>query len=224
MDVNKVVLLTARLGGIDKMVKHEDQSVNFDYYQFDDENFPLRKKAMTPRLQAKIPKFFGWQLRPGYDYYMWIDGNLILSHSDTVKVFLDNCKGYDIVVVKHPKRPNIRQEARYLRKGLREQSKYLIGRYEGEWTPDQIKEIQEMMRHDDDLLVLGGIFMYRPTKKIQEFMKQWWYFTTRYSVFDQISFSYLLKADGLKIKVLEIVEGNMDSPYFKHIKHKHRDK
>lgn len=157
---------------------------------FTDENFPPRK-AIAPRLQAKIPKFFGWQLKPDYDYYIWHDGNIKLTKEDE-EYLIEQCQGYDMVVYKHHTRPNIRQEARYIRKGLREQSTYLVERYSGEWT-QEIYDLIEKEDYDDNLLFMGGVFAYINSPAVQSAMKEWWYFTTRYSVFDQLAFPYVTR-------------------------------
>lgn len=221
----KIALLSANLGGVDKEHDHVSQSISYDYFGLNDENFPPRSKAMMPRLQAKIPKFFGWQLFPGYDYYMWLDGSIALAHEDAIKYFKDSmecCGGHDIVVLRHPRRPNIRQEARYLRKGLREQSKYLVARYDGEWTPEQIKQIDKDRHYVDDLMVNGGVFMYRNNRKVRAMFKEWWYQTSRYSVFDQIAFAYVLKKSGLNINIRPDVYNNC--PWLKDIGHKYHEK
>ena len=203
MDVHpKIAVISASLGGFDKPNIHVPQSIPCDYFNFTDDNFPPRDKAMTPRLQAKIPKMFGWQLKPGYDYYLWIDGNLSLAHPDALKYFYDNCQGYDIVVLRHPRRPNIRQEVRYTRKGINQQSTYIVGRYDQEWLKEQYSAVQADKDYTDDLLVNGGIFMYRNTPAVHAMFKEWWFNVTRYIIQDQISFPYALKKSGIKVNVL----------------------
>src|SRR5665213_2637797 len=138
----KIAILSANLNSFDNPAEHVPQSMGYDQHIFTDDNFPPRDKAMTPRLQAKIPKFFGWQLVPGFNFYLWIDGNLSLAHPDALKYFYDACQGYDIVVLRHPRRPNIRQEVRYTRKGINQQSMYIVGRYDQEWLKEQYAAVQ----------------------------------------------------------------------------------
>jgi hypothetical protein len=215
-----IAVISASLGGIDKPSEHIPQSLPYDYFLFTDENFPPRHRTMLPRLQAKIPKFFGWELKPNYEFYLWIDSNLTLNHPDALKFFYDQIQGYDIVVLRHPRRPNIRQEVRYTRKGLREQSIYIVGRYDGEWLKDMYRVVQNDKDFIDDLLVNGGIFMYRNTPEVQKMFKEWWYYNTRYIIQDQISFPYVLKKSGIKIKVLDIVYNEWE--YLKHRTHHQR--
>lgn len=195
-----IATIQASLGGMDNQVTHTPQTLPHDHFLFTDTELPPR---FHPRLQAKIPKMFAWQLKPNYEFYLWLDGNISLNHSQTLQYFYDQIQGNDIVVIRHHRRPNIRQEVRYLRKGLREQSRYLVNRYNNESWKEQYELIQADKEFVDDLLVIGGIFMYRNTPQVQQMMKEWWYQVSRYCVQDQISFPYVLKKSGIKIKVLD---------------------
>jgi hypothetical protein len=217
---NRQAVIQASLGGLDNLPQHVPQTLAYDYHLFTDENFPPRHKVMLPRLQAKIPKMFAWQMVPDYDYYLWLDGNLILNDPNTLQYFHDQIQGYDIVGLKHPRMPNVHQEIRYLRKGLREQSRYLVARYDGEFLKEQTVEIEGDKDWVDDLMIIGGIFMYRNTFQVQEMMKQWWYHVSRYNVQDQISFSYCLRKARLKVKVLDYKYDEWE--YIKHVGHAKR--
>lgn len=219
----KIAVISASLGSYDKVTSYVAQSIAYDNFLFTDDNFPPRFNAMTPRLQAKIPKFFGWQMVPGYDYYLWLDGSFSLPHIDSVKYFYEMCRGYDIVVFKHNKRPDIRQEARYIRKGIKQAgknlgSKYIIARYQNELLAEQMMEIERDKSFKDDLLLTGGVFMYKNTPEVQKMFKEWWYHVSRYIVEDQISFPYVLKKNGLKINVLPLVFS--ESPYLYYESHR----
>ena len=198
----KVAVISANLGGFDPPMVHEPQSVRHDYFLFTDENFPPRSHTMTPRLQAKIPKCFGWQMAPGYDFYLWIDGNQALIHRDSLKYFLDNCQGCDLVITRHPKRPTIRLESRQVRKGVRQQP-YYRQRYDGELEADLYSLIAHDKDYVDDTLLSGGMFMYRNTLGVQAALKEWWYYQTRYHVNDQLSLPYVLKKAGLRVNILD---------------------
>lgn len=203
----RIAVISANLGGFDASNEESvPQSMACDYFMFTDENFPPRFNAMTPRLQAKIPKFFGWQLVPGYDYYLWLDGNLALYNSDSLKYFYDNCQDHDIVVLKHPRRPNIRKEVRYVRMGIRQNgknpgSRYVVARYANELFKEQHDEISADKNFKDDFLISGGAFMYKNTPEVHKMFKEWWYHVSRYIIQDQISFPYVLKKSGIKINI-----------------------
>lgn len=215
--MNKIAIVSANLGGFDKPTEHVPQALANDYFMFTDENFPPRSKAMTPRLQAKIPKCFAWQMRPGYDFYMWIDGNLTLTSPDSLKYFYDQCRDYDIVVLKHPRRDSARWEGRYLRRGLAQGSRYLAGRYEGEWVDGQLAEIASDPDFEDNILVNGGVFVYRNTPQVQHMLKEWWYHISRYLIMDQSSFAYALKKSGIRINIRPL--NINDNPYVLHRGH-----
>ena len=75
----KIAVITANLGNFDPNVDYAEQSLAYDFYKFTDENFPPRFNSMTPRLQARIVKMFGWQMVPPHDLYIWVDSSCILS-------------------------------------------------------------------------------------------------------------------------------------------------
>jgi len=158
--------------------------------------------------------------KPNYDYYLWIDGNITLTHRDAVKYFYEQCKDYDIVAFKHFRRPDIRQEYRYTRKGIKQTRLYLYNRYKNEILKGIKDEILSDKSYIDDYLLMGGVFMYKNTLKVQEMFKNWWYFNSRYIYQDQLSFPYVVKKAGLKINIIK--DNMMKSPYlsFKHHRRK----
>lgn len=200
----KIAVLQTSLGGFDKKIEHVKQTIPYDYHLFTDDNFPPRP-VMHPRLQAKIPKMFGWQLKPDYDYYLWLDGNIALNNEKTLEYFLSKIKGYDFVTINHHRRNTIYWEMRYLLRGLKEQSIYLVNRYEGEWWKELYDAIKD---YEDKALYIGGIFMYRNSPKVREALKEWWYFVSRYCVQDQLSFPYVLR--NLKVNALDHDYTNWD--------------
>ena len=215
----KLAVISANLGNFDEPVVHEPQSIPNDNFLFTDENFPPRPHTMLPRMLAKVPKCFGWQLLPGYDFYLWLDGSHRLRHPDSLKFFLDSCQDYDIVATRHPKIPNIRQEARTVRKGVRQQAFYRQ-RYLGEQGDELYSLIGNDKDYVDDLLVSCGMFMYRNTPEVQAALKDWWYFISRYHVNDQLSFPYVIRKAGLRLNVLE--DGIHDAWFVEGVEHKRR--
>lgn len=214
----KICVTTASLGGFDSINKSVEQTIPYDYYAFTDENFPPRFNAMTPRLQSKIPKMFSWQLKPDYDYYMWLDGNITFARPDSLEYFYNQCKDYDIVVFKHNSRPDIRQENRHTRKGVDQKAIYLYNRYRNEWYEELYKEIQKDKTYVDDYLVMGGAFMYKNTPKVQEMLKNWWYYNSRYVYQDQISLAYVIRKANLKVNILS--DNMLKTPYLMFSRHR----
>jgi len=213
-----ICVLSASLGGFDNPLEHVEQTIPADYFTFTDENFPTRDRAITPRLQAKIPKMFGYQLKPGYDAYLWLDGNITLSDPLSLNVCLTALEDHDIVVFKHPRRPHIFKEGRYIQQALDEQSNYAVQRYENELLDEQLAVIRGDPGYVDDLLLIGGVFMYRNTPEVQAMLKEWWYHVSRYITQDQLSFPYVLKRSPLKVKIID--DDIYHSQYFKIGRHK----
>ena len=211
-----VALVTTSLGGFDKLTQHEPQSLDYDLYRYEE---PLRDKSMTPRLQAKIPKMFAWQLYPDYQFYMWLDGNLRLKNKDSLRYFLDNCRDYDVVVLQHPSRNTIHWEYRYNWRGLHNNkpSSYLQRRYINELLDEQYEVIKSDNDYVDNLLVNGGVFMYRNTEKVQQTLKEWWYHVSRYLIMDQLAWAYVLKKSGLRVSVLTDIFN--DCPWIEDSRH-----
>jgi hypothetical protein len=198
------------LGGIDKPIEDVEQSIACDFITFTDDNFPPRFNSMTPRLQAKIPKCFAWQLKPDYDFYLWLDGNLRLADPKSLEYYYNNCKDYDVVVLQHPRRDTVYWEYRYNYRGLHSQapSNYLTERYTNEFLDEQYQVIKDDKDFQDDLLVNGGVFMYRNTPEVHKMLKEWWYHVSRYLIMDQLSWAYVLKKSGLRVNVLPDDFGN----------------
>lgn len=200
----RIAVISASLGGIDPPVKHANQLVKADYFHFTDENFSPRHCSVTPRLQAKIPKMFAWQLKPDYDFYLWLDGNIRLAHHESLQYFLDALENHDVAVLQHPDRNTIWWEYRYNWRGLHNNkpSGYLQERYINELLDEQMAVIKADESHTDDLLVNGGVFMYRNTPEVHKMLKEWFYYVSRYLIMDQLSWAYVLKKSGLRINVL----------------------
>ena len=214
--MEKICIISANLGGLKPMRgnANQQQSLEHDRFVFTDANFPPRLNAMTTRLQSKIPKFFGWQMAPGYDYYLWMDYSFVLSHVDSLKWFREQCEGYDIVALKHPRRRTIAEEESYVRRMMRAGSGYLLRRYENELLKDQMLEIKLDKGYVDDALLINGVFMYKNIKRVRDALKECWYHASRYTTLDQLAFIYVLRKHGLKINMLP--DAFNDCKYLKH--------
>jgi hypothetical protein len=68
-----IAVLSCILGNFDTPVDPVPQNIPVTVHRWSDENFPPIT-GLSPRFQYRIPKLFGWQMLPGYDYYIWLDG------------------------------------------------------------------------------------------------------------------------------------------------------
>jgi hypothetical protein len=210
----KICLLTANLGGFENVKEHVPQSIEYDLHRFTDENFPPRSCTLTPRMQARLAKMFGWQMVPGYDIYIWVDSSCIFPHPDSLKWFIEQLDGYDLVTFKHPDRNTIKQEADYLNKRILMGCSYITPRYKNELTEAQLTEIFEDKDYVDDKLYASTVMVYRPSDQVRKMMKEWWYHTSRYHSDEQLSLPYVTR--NLKVRV--IPERYSSMKYLTHVR------
>lgn len=199
----KIAVISANLGDFDKTVSHVEQSIDCQFFRFTDENFPPRFNSMTPRLQARIPKIFGWQMVPGFDVYVWVDSSCALLHKDSVKWLVEQCKDVDLALLKHPNRKSIQEEADYLKKRLAMNCEYITPRYQNELLDEELKEIKKDRKFTDDRLYASTVMVYKNNERVQKMMKEWWYHTSRYHSIDQIGLPYVVAKSACTIRVIQ---------------------
>ena len=211
----KVAVLTANLGNFDTPVdpvKQED--INYTFHRFTDENFPPIT-GLTPRMQYRIAKMFGWQMFPGYDYYVWLDGTFTLARPDSLKFFIDKCRSYDMVLFKHPWRNTMKEEVDHIEEHLRDGKDYITSRYKNGLHKEQYADcmLHQPDGFEDDRLYTSTAFVYEDNNEVREMMKLWWANTTRYFTCDQIALPFCVWNKDLDVNVIK------DNQYkFKHLK------
>lgn len=209
----RVAVISASLGGFDKQQIHDKQSINCDFFHFNDENFPPRFNSMTPRLQARIVKMFSWQLVPDYDYYLWVDSSCRLSSPESVEWFMKRITEWndDIAVFKHPHRKTVQEEADYLKYRLSIQCPYITPRYENELIDEQLAVVNPKAD-----LYASTAFIYHNTEDVQDALKEWWYNTSRFHSIDQLSLPHVIQ--DLDVNV--IPENYLKIPYLEYTRNK----
>jgi len=205
MPVMKIAVVSANMGSFDPPPQHVPQSVEVDYHHFTDENYPRRECAMSPRLQARIPKLFAWQpgMAPGYDRYLWVDASLALSSPDSVAWFLEQLGDHDMVFFRHPDRKSQREEWDFIKGKIAAGNRYLTPRYRNEDGDGALAEIEIDKNYEDDLLIATSAFMYKPMPKVQELMKEWAYWIFRYHAVDQLGLPYALYGLDIDYALIE---------------------
>jgi hypothetical protein len=205
-----ICLLVANLGGIDPdpRLKYVLQILpdtwTFDSYYFDETNFPSRNGAMSPRLQAKIPKMLGWQMLPDYDYYIWLDSSFRIGNPHCIQWFVDNCSGHDIAVFPHPKRNSIRSELAYMQMRMQKGDRYLMERYGSEPMEAQVQHYLSDPEFQDNSLFAAGAFIYSKSlvAHSDNALKEWFFQNVTASVQDQLSLPWVLQKFRARVKVL----------------------
>jgi len=209
----KILVLSASLGGFDKPQDHVKQSVDCDFFQFTDENFPPRSKSMTPRLQARIPKMMSWNMKPGYDVYLWVDSSCRLAHKDSVKWFLEKLSTSDIAVFKHPHRETVQEEADYLKHRLEIKCPYITPRYEDERIDDQLAVVDPGAG-----LFASTAFIYHDNIRSRDALTIWWLNTSLYHSIDQLSLPHAISVSGAQCNVIQ--ENYLKCKYLEYTRNK----
>lgn len=202
----KVAVLTANLGKFDKEVENVPQQVSGNvqvtFHRFTDENFPPIE-GLTPRMQYRIPKTFGWQMFPGYDYYIWLDGSFSMQHEGSVEWFLEQVLGYDMALFKHPHRNTIKEEVDHIEDHLKKGKPYITSRYKGGLHKEQYAMIKADPNYTDNILYTSTAFVYSNNDYVQEALKDWWNDGARYFTCDQVVLPYIVYKHKLSVYAIE---------------------
>ncbi len=202
----KVAILQANLGNFDTPqdpVKQDlPEGVSVTFHRWTDDDFPPIL-GLTPRLQYRIPKTFGWQMFPDYDFYIWLDGSVSLKRPDCVRWYLEQLGDNDMAFFKHPTRRNIRQETAHIEEHLKLGKPYITKRYKNGLHKEQLAEIMLDKDFKDDKLYASTAFIYKNNEQARSALRLWWYHASRYFTVDQIALPYVLWKYGLKVKTLD---------------------
>jgi hypothetical protein len=202
----KLAIISANLGNFEPEVEWVKQiipGVEITVKRFTDESFSPRIN-MSPRLQARIPKMFGWEMVPGFDCYLWVDSSRGLLRPDAAEWFYKQAEGVDLVLFKHPHRNTIKEEAEFIRERMdktKHKRDYLRVRYTGELIDEQLEAIDK--DYIDNCLYASTAFFYWDTPKVREMLSDWWFHTSRYHAVDQLALPYLVWKHKCSVKVLK---------------------
>jgi hypothetical protein len=194
--------MTANLGKFDSEVLNIKQDIEYTFHRWTDDNFPPIS-GLTPRLQYRIPKMFGWQMLPGYDYYLWLDGSMTLQDPSSLSWFIEKCKDHDMVLFKHPWRDTIKQETDFIEKKLKEGNNYITSRYKNGLHKEQYADCMLDPDFHDTRLYASTVFMYQDNPQVREMMRLWWIHTSRYFTVDQIALPYAIAKTNLNVNMIE---------------------
>lgn len=193
----KVAILSANLGNFDSnthkpVVQETPEGVSdIVFHRFTDEDFPPIA-GLSGRFQYRIPKMFGWQMYPGYDVYIWLDGTISFKRPDSVKWYLEQLGNNDAVFFRHPWRHTIQQETDHIEERLSRKDAYITPRYENGLHKEAYAAIKSDLEYADDRLFASTVFVYRNTPKVQTMLQDWFLNQARYYTCDQIVLPYIL--------------------------------
>lgn len=199
----KVAVISANLGSYDPPRAWPElqapAGVEVSVHRFTDENFPPRPLAMTSRLQCGIPKWFGWELVPGHDVYIWVDASCTPTPV-LVPWFLEHLGTANLAVFAHPDRATVREEYEFMKARMaRPGERYLTSRYRGEWLDEQFAHSEP-----DAPLIASTAFCYRfgysarDQFPVHQALSAVWLHKTRYLLHDQLAFSTMVQRYGIR--------------------------
>lgn len=209
----KVAILQANLGNFDTPKDPVEQDLpegitEVKFRRWTDADFPPIT-GLTPRFQYRIPKLFGWQMEPGYDFYIWLDGTASFKRPDCLKYYLDQLGNGDMAFFAHPNRKTIQEEVDHIddylnrRKGTPRGQEYLIKRYQNGLHKEQLEDIKLDKDYVDDKLYASTTFIYRDSEEVRDAMRLWWLHQSRYFTVDQIVLPYVLWKSNLVVNTFD---------------------
>jgi len=195
-----VAVISANFGGYAcPKAHHMPQRVETTFRHFVDYDIPSRERTLLPRMAAKVPKMFGWELLPGHDAYIWLDAPFRLSSTESVAWWLEQLGDHDVAVFQHPTRHSIHKEASDLRINVRKQDAYSVDKYFGEDLAGIVSLIEADADFIDNHLYAAGAFCYRPTRATKQAMRDWWWYVSRYHVNDQLSLPFAIRHCSVQV-------------------------
>jgi len=197
-----VAVLSAILGNFDTPVDPVEQTIPFTFHRWTDEDFPPIV-GLTPRMQYRIPKTHGWEMKPGHDFYIWLDGQVSFKRPDCIHYYLEQLGDADMAFFKHPTRRNVRQEVAHIEEHLQLGKPYITARYKGGLHREQMNKMFEDPTFKDRHLWASTGFVYRNTPKVQEALKDWWYEGSRFFTCDQVVLPWIVHKHKLKVNTMQ---------------------
>lgn len=208
----KIAILTAVLGNFDKIVdpvlQDVPEGVEYTFHRFTDEDFPPIAD-LPPRFQYRIPKLYGWQMFPGYDVYIWLDGTFSFGRPDCLEWFLEKLGDADMAFFKHPWRNSAAEETAHIEEHLAKKTPYIASRYKNGLHKEQLFQIQADPDYVDDKLYTSTAFIYRDNPSVRFSLQVWWLHSSRYFTVDQIVQPYAVR----HLKVNVIPDNQYKTPY-----------
>jgi len=202
--MNKNVIYTAIIGNYDKLHDPIFVTPGWDYVCFSDDrkmNSDIWKikyvdidTNLSNRKNAYKFKHLYNQFVEEYEFSVWVDGYAEINF-DFKHVYEYLKPEYDVIVLNHPKRKCLYDEAKYMT-GLAGDPTGLVEKQIQQYRKDDVPE-------DFGLYALGMIARRKNQDNTIKHFELVFYETIKYSSLDQVSFSYVLwKYNLIKVRTL----------------------
>lgn len=211
----KIAIYTAITAGYDHLEEptYKAAAENIDYLAFTDCDIRSRFWKIIPLddkyshldsvRKARKLKIIGHPALDGYDYTLWIDGNIdIIGNINELLSLLDE---HDLVTFKHPSRNCIYDEAMACLRRKKD-------------SIDAVKEQVEFLKRqgypENNGLIESNVLLRKKTAALEQAMNAWWEMVLNRSRRDQLSFNYIALKHNLNFTVMGDDNARGNSKYF----------
>jgi len=200
--MNKIIVYTSIYGDKDNLIVPKLEGCDFAFFTGDGGIMNAKKFKILPH------RYFG-----EYKYSMWVDGN-IKVFGDIKSLVQRYMKNYDIVALAHP------LESLGIKVLIFDEFKVCIDQKFGNVLDVKRQMLDYKNDNCSDIPVLAGGVIIRKhnVESIKNFGERWWEEIKKYSIRDQLSFSYLIWKLGLRCGKLDNV--GLEANWFKYYNHK----
>lgn len=222
MKTQRIAVITASIGGIDVQKFMPQQSIECDYFYFNDRNCPYTFHGLDNRLKAKYFKIRAHRMEmfSGYDILVWVDGNIQVHRPDFIETVIAplNNPNIDIAISRHPSRNCIYEEANFIIDEIKKGNKYLSTRYTVESMQAEIFNFHSSRHPENAGLYWCGLFARKNDVKLDDFCEDWWEDNILWTNFDQNNFVFQARRHNIQIGTFDL--GNFyENQYYKLIHH-----
>ena len=163
---------------------HNNYPDNINYNNYKNFYLNIKDNETKNMMCAKFYKIKSHEIDilKKYDYFIWIDGSIILQ-KDFINNILSLINNNKLINFKHSQRNNIKDELNIslkLPKYNNQKLKYQYDEYIKQQFPDNVG------------LYENGIIIRKNDSKINNLFNDWWIEILKYSFQDQISYPYVL--------------------------------
>jgi hypothetical protein len=197
----RIALLTANIGGIDKVIEPTKQNIPFDYFCYTENNLPFPLPNLSNRMKGKYLKMLTHRFLPNYDLYIWIDGHIEITDPKFINNILVSIQNKECVLSKHLTRDNVYEEIDYIQSKIKEGNKYLCSRYENEPWEEEKQFYRENNLPQNYPLYNGYIFTRLNNPRVNDIFEDWWLRSQEYTMFDQCMLSFVAFKHSLSIDI-----------------------
>lgn len=202
----KVAVITANIGGIDEIRGLPRQTIEIDYYYYNEFNLPVPLPNLENRLKSKYLKIQTHRFLPNYDAYIWLDGSVEINGANFAESFIDEVKHKSIAIYRHRERKSAYEEIEYIIEQMLNGSTYLLSRYGNQQIFKELLFFKEKQLPEDYPLFNCFTFVRLNNDIVNKAFDEWWLRCIEFSNFDQAMFSYCMWKENIDVNVLEFDE------------------